>query len=86
MAAYYVCISIKKSCVYTSEQYLIQDKGNFNLEKFITTLGNNLPAADLDSINSAHDAFDKFEKVLCSVVNKFVPLKKASRRKKSSSV
>ena len=57
---------------------------NFNLEKFITALGSDLAAANLDSINSAHDAFDIFEKVLCSVVNKCAPLKNASRREKNS--
>ena len=67
--ATFVCISTKKACVKTSKQYLIRDMRNFNLEKFITALGNDLTAASLGSISSAHDAFDKFEKVLCSVVN-----------------
>ena len=49
---------------------------NFNLEKFQRALENNLTAANLDSIESAHNAFDKFEEVLHIVVDKFAPLKK----------
>ena len=42
-----------------------------------------LTAANLDSIESAHDAFDKFEEVLHIAVNKFAPLKKLQEKKKS---
>ena len=58
---------------------------NFNLEKFLRALENNLTAANLNSIESAQDAFDKFEEVLHIVVNKFAPLKKASRKEKKLS-
>ena len=51
---------------------------NFNLGKFLRALENDLTAANLDSIETAHDAFDKFEEVLHIVVNKFASLKKAS--------
>ena len=57
---------------------------NFNLEKFLRALENDLTAANLNSIESAHDAFDKFEEVLHIIENKFAPLKKASRKKKLS--
>ena len=42
-------------------------------------------AANLDSIDSVHDAFDKFEEVFQNTVEKFAPLKKASRREKKLS-
>ena len=58
---------------------------NFKLEDYLRTLGNNLNAANLDSIDSVHDAFDKFEEVFQNMVNKFAPLKKASRREKKLS-
>ena len=56
----------------------------FKLEDYLMTLGNNLNAANLDSIDSVHDAFDKFEEVFKNTVNKFAPLKKASRREKKA--
>ena len=37
---------------------------NFNLEEYLRALSNNLNAANLDSIDSVHDTFDKFEEVL----------------------
>ena len=58
---------------------------NFNLEKFLRALENDLTAANLNSIESAQVAFDKFEEVLHIVVNKFAPLKKASRKEKKLS-
>ena len=84
--ATFVCISIKKSRVETSEQHLIRDMKNFNSEKFITTPRNELNAANLGYFVSAHDAFDKFEKALRNVVDKFAPLKNASRREKKLSL
>ena len=51
---------------------------NFSLEKFLRALEQHLTAANLDSIESAHDAFDKFEEVLYIVENTFALLKKAS--------
>ena len=57
----------------------------FNLEKFLRALESDLTAANLNSIDSAQDAFDKFEEVLHIVVNKFAPLKKASRKEKKLS-
>ena len=53
----------------------------FNLEKILRALENDLTAANLNSIESAQEAFDKFEKVLHIVVNKFAPLKKKASRK-----
>ena len=80
----FVCISAKKSRVKSTKQFLIRDMKNFKLEDYLRTLGNNnLNAANLDNINLVHDAFDKFEKVFQNTVNKFAPLKKASRREKS---
>ena len=54
---------------------------NFDLEEYLSTLNIELYAANLDSIDSVHDAFDKFEEVLQNTANKFAPLKKASRKK-----
>ena len=78
--ATFVSISTKKSRVISKDQFLIRDMKNFNLEKILRALENDLTAANLNSIDSAQDAFDKFEKVLHIVVNKFAPLKKASRK------
>ena len=50
---------------------------NYNSEEYFRTLSNNLNAANLDSIDSVHDAFDKFEEVFLNTANKFAPLKKA---------
>ena len=58
---------------------------NFNLEQILRALENDLTAANLESIESAHYAFDKFEEVLHIVVNKFAPLKKAARKEKKLS-
>ena len=84
MAAF-VSISTKKSRVKSKVQFLIRDMNNFNLEKFLRALENDLTAANLNSIESAQVAFDKFEEVLQIVVNKFAPLKKASRKEKKLS-
>ena len=81
----FVCISAKKPRVKNTKQFLIQDMKNFNLEKYLRALGKNLYAANLDSIDSVHDAFGKFEEVLQNTVNKFAPLKKALRREKKLS-
>ena len=78
--ATFVSISTKKSRIISKDQFLIRDMKNFNLEKFLRALENDLTAANLNSIDSAQDAFDKFEEVLHIVVNKFAPLKKASRK------
>ena len=59
---------------------------NFDLEKYLRTLSIELYAANLDSIDSVHDAFDKFKEVLQNTANKFAPLKKASRREKKISL
>ena len=83
--ATFVSISTKKSRVKSKDQFLIRDMKNFNLEKFLRALENDLTAANLNSIESAQDAFDKFEEVLHIVVNKFAPLKKASRKEKKLS-
>ena len=80
----FVSISTKKSRVKSKDQFLIRDMKNFNLEKFSRALENDLTAANLNSIDSAQDAFDKFEEVLHIVVNKFAPLKKASRKEKKA--
>ena len=81
----FVSISTKKYRVKSTDQFLIRDMKNFNLEKNLSAFENDLTAANLDSIESAHDAFDKFEEVLYIVVNKFTPLKKASRNEKKLS-
>ena len=81
----FVCISTKKSCVKSTGQYLIQDVKNCNLEKFLRALENDLTAANLYSIESALNGFSKFEEVIYVVVNKFAPLKKASRKEKKLS-
>ena len=60
----FVCISAKKSRIKSTKQFLIRDMKKFKLEDYLMTLGNNLNAANLDSIDSVHDAFDKFEVVL----------------------
>ena len=83
--ATFVSISTKKSRVKSKVQFLIRDMKNFNLEKFLRALENDLTAANLNSIESAQVAFDKFEEVLHIVVNKFAPLKKASRKEKKLS-
>ena len=57
---------------------------NFDLEEYLRTLNIELYAANLDSIDSVHGAFDKFE-VLQNTANKFAPLKKASRKEKKLS-
>ena len=80
-----VSISAKKFCVKSTDQFLIRDMKNFNLENILRALGNDLTTANLNSIESAQDAFDKFEEVLHIVVNKFAPLKKASRKEKKLS-
>ena len=81
--ATFVSISTKKSRVKSKDQFLIRDMKNFNLEKFLRAPENDLTAGN--SIESAQDAFDKFEEVLHIVVNKFAPLKKASRKEKKLS-
>ena len=58
---------------------------NFNLENFSKALGNDLTAVNRNSIESAHDAFDKFEEMFHLVVTKFAPLKKPSRKEKRRS-
>ena len=57
--ATFVCISTKKSPVKSQDQFLIRDMKNFNLEKILRTLENDLTAANLNSrpIESAQDAF-----------------------------
>ena len=81
----FVCISIKKPIVKNTKKFLIQDMKNFDLEEFLRTLNIKLYAANLNSIDSVHDAFDKFEEVLQNTANKFAPLKKASIREKKIS-
>ena len=81
----FVCISVKKPRVKSTKQFLIRDMKKFKLKDYLMTLGNNLNAANLDSTDSVHDAFDKFEEVFKNTVNKFAPLKKASRREKKLS-
>ena len=44
---------------------------NPNLEEYLYTSNNELNAANLDSIGSVHDAFDKFEEVLQNTATKF---------------
>ena len=78
-------ISTKKFRVRSKDQFLIRDMKSFNLEKILRALENDLTAANLNSTESAHSAFDKFEKVLHIVVNKFTPPKKASRKEKKLS-
>ena len=79
----FVCISAKKFRVKSTKQFLIRDMKKFKLEDYSMTLDNNLNATNLDSIDSVHDAFDKFEEVFKNSVNKFAPLKKALRREKN---
>ena len=81
----FVCISTKKSLFKNTKNFLIRNMKNFNLEEYLSTLNNELNAANLDSIDSVHDAFDKFTEVLKNTLNKFSPLKKASRREKNIS-
>ena len=59
----FVCISAKNLRVKNTKQFLIRDMKNYNSEEYFRTLSNNLNAANLDSIDSVHDAFDKFEEV-----------------------
>ena len=83
--ATFVSISSKKFRVRSIDQFLIRDIKNFSLEKILRALENDLTAANLNSIHSAQDAFDKFKEVLHIVLNKFAPLKKASRKEKKRS-
>ena len=59
----FVCISTKKPVVKNTKKFLIRDMKNFDLEEYLRTLSVELYAANLDSIDSVHDAFDKFEEV-----------------------
>ena len=77
--ATFVYISTKKSRVKSKDQFLMRDMKNFNLEKFLRALENDLTAANLNSFESAQDAFDKFEEVLHIIVNKLAPRKKPYR-------
>ena len=81
----FVCISTKKPVVKNTKKFLIRDIKNFDLEEYLRRLNIELYAANLDSIDSVHDAFDKFEEVLQNTANKFASLKKASRREKKTS-
>ena len=81
----FVCISTKRPIVKNTKKFLIRDMKNFDLEEYLRTLNIELYAANLDSIDSVHDAFDKVEEVLQNIANKFDPLKKASRREKKIS-
>ena len=83
--ATFVSISTKKSRVKSKDRFLIQNTKNFNLEKILRALEIDLTAANLNTIGSDQDAFDKFEEVLHIVVNKFAPLKKASGKGKKLS-
>ena len=58
---------------------------NFDLEEYLRTLNIELYAANLDSIDLVHGAFDKFKEVLQNTASKFAPLKKALRREKKIS-
>ena len=78
----FVCISTQKPVVKNTKKFLIQDMKSFDLEEYLRTLNIELYAANLDSIDSVHDAFDKIEEVLQNTANKFAPLKKAARREK----
>ena len=55
----FVCVSAKNPHVKSTKQFLIRYMKNFNLEEYLRILINNLNAANLDSIDSVHDAFDK---------------------------
>ena len=66
--ATFVCISTKKSRFKSKDQFLIRDMKNFNLEKILRALENDLTAANLNGIESAQDFFDKFEEALYIVV------------------
>ena len=81
----FVYISTKKPVVTNTKKFLIRDMKTFDLEEYLRTLNIELYAANLDSIDSVHDAFEKFEEVLQNTANKFAPLKKASRREKKNS-
>ena len=81
----FVCISTKKPIVTNTKKFLIRGMKNFDLEEYVRTLNIELYAANLDSIDSVHDAFDKFEEVLQNTANKFAPLKKASRKERKIS-
>ena len=48
--ATFVGISSKKSRAKSKDHFLIRDMKNFNLEKFLRTLENDLTAANLNSI------------------------------------
>ena len=78
----FVCISTKKPAVKNTKKFLIRDIKNFDLEEYLRTLNIELYAANLDSIDSVQDAFDKFEKVLQNIANKFAPLKKSFEKRK----
>ena len=48
--ATFVCISTKKSRIKSTDQFLIRDMKNFNLEKISRALENESTVANLDSI------------------------------------
>ena len=55
---------------------------NFNLELFLQELEQHLIDAELENNDSVNEQFDKFCVTFNSVVNKFAPLQKASRKEK----
>ena len=78
----FVCISTKKPVVRKTKKFLIGDMKNFDLKEYLRTLSIELYAANLDSIDSIHDAFDQFEEVLQNTANKFHLWKKLREEKK----
>ena len=55
---------------------------NFHLELFLQELEQQLRDAELENNDSVNQQFDKFCVTFNSVVNKFAPLRKASRKEK----
>ena len=55
---------------------------NFDLELFLQELEQHLRDAELENNNSVDEQFDKFCATFNSVVNKFAPLRKDSRKEK----
>ena len=81
----FVCISTKKIRAKSTTHFAKRDMKNFKLQEYLSALNHELNAANLDSFDSAHEAFDKFDEVFQNIVNKFAPIKKVSRREKKLS-
>ena len=74
---------LKKKCHIDKPTVVkIRDMSNFDLELFLHELDQHLRDAELENNDSVNEQFDKFCVTFNSVVNKFAPLLKASRKGK----